>query len=225
MKAAVHLGQDDPQNLRTTNNTYFDQIKHFFNISRKLILNQEQEIHGISTIDWDTIHGQAAPCRTTKLSSRHRQKCTSSQIRYFVPGGRIAEYPRSVASWKDKIDWSAQSPEYREMDNVDGEPAAFEWKQFPGHTILKLLQEVQCTMEEKNSVRRIQRSDHLLVSVQRHRLGPEAKKDSCPEKFSSVAACAARFPTAHWSFLGPGSEEKWFGTLTHTPNGGTMLLN
>ena len=85
LKAAVHLGQDDPQNLRTTNNTYFDQIKHFFNISRKLILNQEQEIHGISTIDWDTIHGKAAPCRTTKLSSRHRQKCTSSQIRYFVP--------------------------------------------------------------------------------------------------------------------------------------------
>ena len=43
-------------------------------------------------------------------------------------GGRIAEYPRSVASWKDKIDWFTHSPEYRELDNVDGKSVVFEWR-------------------------------------------------------------------------------------------------
>ena len=42
-------------------------------------------------------------------------------------GDRIAEYPRSVASWQDKIDGFTQSPEYRELDSVDGEPVVFEW--------------------------------------------------------------------------------------------------
>ena len=46
-------------------------------------------------------------------------------------GDRIAEYPRSVASWQDKIDWFTQSPEYRELDSFDGEPVVFEWTFFP----------------------------------------------------------------------------------------------
>ena len=27
------------------------------------------------------------------------------------------------------------------------------------------------------------------------------------------------FPRGHWSFLGPGSEEKWYGTHTNRPDG------
>ena len=30
---------------------------------------------------------------------------------------------------------------------------------------------------------------------------------------------ARKFPSGHWSFLGPGSEEKWYGTCTHKPDG------
>ena len=65
-------------------------------------------------------------------------------------GDRIAEYPRSVASWQDKIDRFTQSPQYRELDSVDGEPVVFEWNFSHDHTTLKLLQEVQSTMEENH---------------------------------------------------------------------------
>ena len=34
--------------------------------------------------------------------------------------------------------------------NWNGEPVVFEWKVFPGHTTLKLLQEVRSSMEEKH---------------------------------------------------------------------------
>ena len=42
---------------------------------------------------------------------------------------------------------------------------------------------------------------------------------------------ARRFPRGHWSFLGPGSEKKWYGTYDHKPDGSwdrtaeRMLLN
>ena len=36
----------------------------------------------------------------------------------------------------------------------------------------------------------------------------------------TVANYARKFPRGHWSFLGPGSEQKWYGTQTsHTDHG------
>ena len=54
MKAAVHLGQDCGDNLRTAKNTDFEQVKALFDISQSSILNHKSEIYGISTIEWNT---------------------------------------------------------------------------------------------------------------------------------------------------------------------------
>ena len=55
MKAAVHLGPEYQENLRTTKNADFDKVKQLFAISQKLILNQSKEIFWVSTIDGHTI--------------------------------------------------------------------------------------------------------------------------------------------------------------------------
>ena len=34
-----------------------------------------------------------------------------------------------------------------------------------------------------------------------------------------VADYARKFAQGHWSFLGPGSEKKWYGTHVYKPNG------
>ena len=39
------------------------------------------------------------------------------------------------------------------------------------------------------------------------------------ENSSRVAHCARKFPKGHWSFRGPGNEEKWYATLAYKPNG------
>ena len=41
----------------------------------------------------------------------------------------------------------------------------------------------------------------------------------CMSNSSDVAAYARRFSIGHWSFLGPGTEEKWYGTHICKPNG------
>ena len=53
-KAAVHLGPDYEENLRTTKNTDVQQVKTLFDISQSLILDHRSEIYGISTIEWNT---------------------------------------------------------------------------------------------------------------------------------------------------------------------------
>ena len=54
MNAAVHLGQGHQENLRTTKNTDFEEAEPLCDISQKLILNQSEELFGISTIHWNT---------------------------------------------------------------------------------------------------------------------------------------------------------------------------
>ena len=120
----------------------------FFDTSQKLILDQSREIYGISTMDWNTI-----PWMRNPLLNDRAVKLSTAKVFVFSDSvlclDKINECPRSINSWKDKTEWLTQCSEYRELDRIDGEPVVFEWKNFPGHTTLQLLWEIQRTMEEK----------------------------------------------------------------------------
>ena len=108
-KAAVHLGKDREEKLRTTKITDVDKIK-----PRLLGYNVMGEKYFVERQSCQAIDSK-------------RKRFSDSVL---CLGGRIAEYPQSVVSWKDRIDWFMQSPQYRE-DTIDGEPVVFEWKHFP----------------------------------------------------------------------------------------------
>ena len=55
---------------------------------------------------------------------------------------RIAEYPRSVKSWKGKTDW------FTFFFFFEHRTSRARVENFPGHTTLLLLQEMQTAMEE-----------------------------------------------------------------------------
>ena len=82
-------------------------------------------------------------------SSYREQNCSSFSDSVLCLGGRIEEYPQSVKSWTDKLEWFTQSTPQRELDRIDGEPVVFEWNIFPGHTTLKLLREVHSMTEKE----------------------------------------------------------------------------
>ena len=47
----------------------------------------------------------------------------------------------------------------------------------------------------------------------------KGNKEKCEYNSQTVANYARKFPRGHWSFLGLGSEEKWYGTHTDKPDG------
>ena len=49
--------------------------------------------------------------------------------------------------------------------------------------------------------------------------GSEDKERECIANANLVAIYAKRFPAARWSFLGPGSETKWFSSHGSRPQG------
>ena len=47
----------------------------------------------------------------------------------------------------------------------------------------------------------------------------KGNKEQCEYNSQTVAEYASKFPRGHWSFLGPGSEQKWYETFSHKPDG------
>ena len=52
MKASVHIGQNYYENLVIYRNTNFDALETLFDITQKLILDQDFEMLNVSTIEW-----------------------------------------------------------------------------------------------------------------------------------------------------------------------------
>ena len=57
MKAAVHVGTDYEAIVPVTRTPEFSEIRPSFSLTQKEVLDQQNEIFGISTIDWDKFHG------------------------------------------------------------------------------------------------------------------------------------------------------------------------
>ena len=50
-------------------------------------------------------------------------------------------------------------------------------------------------------------------------LGEQGNTEKCVQNCITVANYARKFLPGHWSFLGPGSEKKWYETYSEELNG------
>ena len=48
--------------------------------------------------------------------------------------------------------------------------------------------------------------------------GAQGNEEKCKSNVHEVADSVRRFLRGHWSFLGPGSEKKWYGTYSDKPD-------
>ena len=57
--------------------------------------------------------------------------------------GKVNQNPTSNTVWEEQLVWFKDSPQYKTLDTIDGEPMEFEWNIFPGFTTLQLISKVQ----------------------------------------------------------------------------------
>ena len=106
------------------------------------------------------------------------------------------------------------------FDKIDGEPLDFEWNIFPGFNTLQLTQEVKSLLlgldetPENFSGRIIFMSMFNDISW-----GSKDNEKECELIAQLVSIYAKRFSPGQWSFLGLGSEKKWYSTHDYKPQG------
>ena len=107
-------------------------IRHLFDVAQKLITDQT-EIQGIPKMGWHTHLWQ----RTTLLSDKGVQLSTAKVYVFsdsVLRPGKMKPHPESTDAWKKKIEWFADTSQFRDLDRIDGESMEIEWKSFPGFT-------------------------------------------------------------------------------------------
>ena len=99
---------------------------------------------------------------------------------------------------------------YQDSIGIDGEPIEFEWKNFSIFSSLSILEKIQGDSE----TRRIQPeefTDRTISMSMFNDIVWNASDEGCLSNDEKVKNYAMRFSQGHWTFLGPGSEEKWDG--------------
>ena len=121
---------------------------------------------------------------------------------------------------RDKFNGTRKNNHFKEMNRIDGMPTEFEWKIFPGITALGLLEKIrqlltdlQCEPEHFK--------DKIIFMSMFNDIAWVAKgnREQCVHNSQAVAEFARKFSRGHWSFLGPGPQEKWYGTYTDKADG------
>ena len=126
-----------------------------FEIYEQLILEQSDEIFGLSHISWEVF-----PWKQLSLVN-DEEVISLSHAKVYVFSdsvlclGKVNQNPALNAVWEQQLDWFKDSSQYRTLDTIDGEPKEFEWNIFPGFTTLQILAG----------------TDYLHVDVQRHLMG------------------------------------------------------
>ena len=141
MESAIFMGKNFQNNRNSIVNTADLTLKQMFDISAKLVSEQE-EITGLETIGWENPSWKYM----SLIGDESIINLQRTKVYVFSDSvlclGRIHQNPESNKAWEERIGWIITDKSYRDYDGINGEPTEFEWNIFPGFTTLQLCSKV-----------------------------------------------------------------------------------
>ena len=151
-------------------------------------------------------------------SISNAQKFTSSRI-LCCASERILQHPESNEAWKKRIAGARSEKSYRDYDAINGESTEFEWNIFPGFTTLQLCDKINDLLSDLGQTPETFTGRILFMSMFNDiSCDRKGNKDECLANAETVKVLARRFDIRQWSFIGPGSEKKWYSS-ENSPQG------
>ena len=127
---------------------------------------------------------------------------------------------RSNIAWEDRLGWFETSHGCRNFDRIDGEPMEFEWNIFTGFNTLQLSEEVKRLLLRLGETRENFTGRIIFMSMFNDiSWRSKDNEKECLANAKLVSLYAKRFGKGQWSFIGPGSEKKWYCISEDSPQG------
>ena len=218
MNAATFMGK----NFSTIQNfikNYEDlTLKQMFDVTAQLVNNQE-EIHGLDKIQWE----KDSWTRLSLISDETVINLHSTKVRVFSDSvlclGRVLQHPDSNEAWKNRIEWIITDKSYRDYDGINGGSTEFEWNIFPGFTTLQLCDKINDLLSDLGQTPETFTGRILFMSMFNDiSCDRKGNKDECLANAGVVKVLARKFGVGQWSFIGPGSQKKWY-SAENSPQG------
>ena len=193
-------------------------LKQMFDVTAQLVNNQE-EIHGLDKIQWEKDSWK----RLSLIGDETVINLQSTKVYVFSDSvlclGRILQHPDSNEAWKNRIAGIQSGRSCRDYDGINGESTEFEWNIFPGFTTLQLCGKINDLLSDLGQTPETFTGRILFMSMFNDiSCDRKGNKDECLANAGVVKVLARRFGVGQWSFIGPGSEKKWY-SAENSPQG------
>ena len=133
--------------------------------------------------------------------------------------GKVLQHPNSNEAWKNRVAGARSEKSCGDYDAINGESTEFEWNIFPGITTLQLCGYFNDLLSDLGQTPATFRGRILFMSMFNDiSCDRKVNKDECLANAETVKVLARRFGIGQWSFIGPGSEKKWYSS-ENSPQG------
>ena len=193
-------------------------LKQMFDITAKLV-NEQDEINNLDNIQWRKNSWRQLSLigdETVINLQRTKVYVFSDSVLCL---GKIHQHPESFEAWKKTIEGIMTEKSYRDFDGIDGDPTEFEWNIFPGFTTLQLCGKVTELSRLGEAPETF--TGRILFMSMFNDISCERKvnEEECLANARVVKVFAKKFGIGQWSFIGPGSEKKWYSAEENSPQG------
>ena len=218
LNAATFMGKNFSTIQSVVKNHESLTLKQMFDVTAQIV-NNEEEITGLDKILYQKNS-------STQLSLMNDPVITNLQsIKVYVFSdsvlclGKVLQHPECNEAWKNRVAGVRAERSYRDYDAINGESTEFEWNIFQGFTTLQLCDRISDLLSSLGQTPESFTGRILFMSMFNDIFcDRKGNKDECLRNANIVKTFAGRFGIGQWSFIGPGSEKKWYSS-ENSPQG------
>ena len=185
-------------------------LKQMFDVTAQIVNNQEE----ITCLD-KILYGKNSWTHLSLINDEVVINLQSTKVYVFSDSvlclGKVLQHPESNEAWKNRVAGARAERSYRDYDAINGESTEFEWNIFPGFTTLQLCDKISDLLSSMGQTPETFTGRILFMSMFNDiSCDKNGNKDECLRNANFVKTFAGRFGIGQWSFIGPGSEKKWY---------------
>ena len=181
-------------------------LEQMFDVTAQLVNNQE-EVNCLDKI----LYGKNSWTRLSLINDEIVINLQSTKVFVFSDSvlclGKVLQHPESNEAWKNRVAGVRAERSYRDYDVINGESTEFEWNIFPGFTTFQLCDKVSDLLSSMGQTPESFTGRILFMSMFNDIF---CDRYECLRNANIVKTFAGRFGIGQWSFIGPGSEKKWY---------------
>ena len=210
LNAATFMGKSYSTMQNVVQNEEKITLKQMFDITAQMI-NNDEEIYCLDKIEYQ----RNTWTQLSLINDPVVIGLQSTKVYVFSDSvlclGKVLQHPECNEAWKNRVAGVRAEKNYSDFDDVKGESAEFEWNIFPGFTTLQLCDKINNLLSSLGQTPEAFTGRILFMSMFND-ISCEGKgnKQQCLRDADFVKTFARRFGIGQWSFIGPGSEKKWY---------------
>ena len=203
------LGPNHTENMEVCKNANFEEIQNLFNVPQRLIMDHPAETLNVSTVGCTSLSWQ-------RSTLSHDQVITKTKAKVHVYGDsascleKISEH--SEANFNSPI----LMQNYLELTegrlSLSGQipQGLLHWK-------CSRMSRQTCEVEVLNQ-KNIEIESFFVSLFNDIDWTKKGNSEKCISNFNQIKNYKERFSQGHLTFLGPGHEKRWYGTLGYKPD-------